>query len=336
MAEPHHLLIYEVSYRRLAERLRAIAPSMRISVMDLQGRISVDGVVVPIEEVRSTIGWPNLDIFAAECRRDYFRALLKSQTMRWVQSAAAGVDDPVFARLVAKGIVLTNSDAQGPAIADFILGAALDFFQEGDERRRLQSERQWQRLSFRELADTSWLIIGFGHIGREAARRAHAFGAGVVGVRRQVQNDAFAAEVVTLDRIGEFLPQADVIVLSCALNAATRNLANADFFARMKLDSLLVNIGRGGLVDEQALLAALDRDAPRRAVLDVFQVEPLPAESPLWNHAKVRVSAHTSNSGSGNQRRGDELFLDNLARYLRGEPLRNRVGAQDLASLQTG
>jgi phosphoglycerate dehydrogenase-like enzyme len=333
MSDSLDLLIYEVSYQRLAERLRALAPAMRISVMDRQGRVRVDGVEVPVEALRATIGWPNLDIFAAECRRDYFRALLKSQTIRWVQSAAAGVDDPVFARLVAKGIVLTNSDSQGPAIADYILGAALDYFQEGDERRRLQAERLWTRRPFRELADTSWLIVGYGHIGREAARRAHAFGAQIVGVRREPRDDPFASEVVTLDRVGEFLPRADVIVFSSALNAATRNLANAEFFARVKPGSLLINIGRGGLVDERALLDALDRDAPRRAVLDVFQVEPLPTESPLWSHPKVRVSAHTSNAGSGNERRGDELFLDNLARYLRGEPLRNRVRAEDLANI---
>jgi phosphoglycerate dehydrogenase-like enzyme len=334
MAEPHNLLIYELSYRRLSERIEAIAPGLRVSVMDAQGRITVDGMHVPSEDARATIGWPNLDIFVAECRREYFRALLKSTTMYWVQSAAAGVDDPVFARLAAKGIVLTNSDAQAPAIADFVLGAALDFFQEGDERRRLQSGRLWQRLAFREIADTSWLIVGYGHIGRETARRAHAFGARIVGVRRRPQSDEFAAQVVAQDQLMRFLPDADVVVLSCALNAATRNLANAGFFARMKPQSLLVNIGRGGLVEEQALVAALERDAPRRAVLDVFQVEPLPMESPLWAHPQIRISAHTSNHGSGNTRRGDELFLDNLGRFVRGEALRNRVAAGDLANIQ--
>ena len=154
MSEPLDLLIYEVSYRRVAERLRDIARALRLSIMDKQGAISVNGSSVPVENVCATVGWPNSDIFAAECRREYFRALLKSETMKWVQSAAAGFDDPVFGRLSAKGIILTNSDAQGPAIADFVLGAALDFYQEGDARQRLQAARSWQRLSFRELADT--------------------------------------------------------------------------------------------------------------------------------------------------------------------------------------
>ena len=330
MSEPLDLLIYEVSYRRVAERLRDIAPALRLSIMDKQGGISVNGSSVPVENVRATVGWPNSDIFAAECRREYFRALLKSDTMKWVQSAAAGFDDPVFGRLSAKGIMLTNSDAQGPAIADFVLGASLDFYQEGDARRRLQAVRSWQRLFFRELADTSWLIVGYGHIGRETARRAHAFGAHIVGVRRHPQADAYAARVVTPEQLREFLPHADVVVLSCGLNVQTRNLASAGFFAHMRPQSLFINVGRGGLVDEAALLNALEADAPARAVLDVFHAEPLPTESPLWSHPKVRISAHSSALGSGNNRRGDELFLDNLSRYIRGEPLRNRVSADDL------
>jgi phosphoglycerate dehydrogenase-like enzyme len=333
MPDALDLLIYEVSYRRIAERIHAVAPGIRISVMDDAGVVRVDGTIVPIESVRATLGWPNSDIFAAPCRREYFRALLKSETLRWVQSAAAGVDDPVFAKLVAKGVTLTNSDAQGPAIADFVLGAALDFYQQGDERRRLQAERLWQRLPFRELRDTAWLIVGYGHIGRETARRAHAFGASIVGVRRTPQPDPYADRVVTLEQAKELLPQTDVVVLSCGLNERTRHLANADFFSRMRPGSLFINVGRGGLVDQAALIAALDRNAPARAVLDVFEVEPLPADSPLWGHPNVRASAHTSALGSGNSRRGDELLLDNLGRYVRGEPLRNPVKADELATL---
>ena len=114
--------------------------------------------------------------------------------MRWVQSSAAGVENPVFGQLAAKGVIVTNSDAQGPAIAEFILGAALDIFQRADERRQAQAERQWKRTWFRELGDTTWLIVGFGHIGRETARRLHGFGAtatagtgvGLANVRRQL------------------------------------------------------------------------------------------------------------------------------------------------------
>jgi len=258
MSSRPDLLIYEDSYRRLEGRIHALVPELRISVMDGSGRVSVAGQTVAAEDLTATMGWANADVFAWEGRREYFRALLKSNTLRWVQSAAAGVDDPVFARLAAKGIVLTNSDAQAPAIADYVLAAALDFYQNHAERRRLQAAHCWQRVPFRELADTRWLIVGYGHIGRETARRAHTFGAAVIGVRRQLQPDAFAQQITTLEQLSAHLPHADVIVLCCGLNAATRQLANAEFFAALQPGCLLINVGRGGLIDEAALKDGLE------------------------------------------------------------------------------
>jgi phosphoglycerate dehydrogenase-like enzyme len=326
----HDVLLPAPTVGRMAQRILGVCPDIRISVIDAAGNVTVDGQAIAPEHVAPTIGWPNLDVFAWDGRRDYFRTLLRSPALRWVQSAAAGVDDPVFGRLAAKGCTLTNSDSQAPAIADFILGAALDFYQQQGRRRELQAAREWQKLPFRELADTAWLIIGYGNIGHETARRAQAFGASITAIRRSPQADALAQRVTTLAELPACLPEADVVVLCSGLNDATRNLANAQFFARMKVGSLLINVGRGGLVDESALLAGLEQDTPRRAVLDVFQTEPLPAEHALWRHPQVHVCAHTSAFGSGNARRGDELFLDNLARYVRGEPLRNRVKPADL------
>jgi len=333
MIEPLDILIYDASYRRLEQQLRAIAPDARCSLMDDGGCVTVNGEATPIERVRATVGWPNWDTYAARCRRAYFDALLKVETMRWVQSSAAGVEDPVFGQLAAKGVAVTKSDAQGPAIAEFILAAALDYFQRVDERRQFQSERRWKLTWFRELADTTWLIVGFGHIGRETARRLQGFGSTVIGVRRHIGEDPLAARVITLDELSEYLPAADVVVLSCALNDKTRNLASAAFFERMRNGSLFINVGRGGLVDEVALLAALDRGSPQRAVLDVFAKEPLPEDSLLWRHQSVRVTSHTSALGNRSARRGDELFLDNLRRYIRGEALRNLVHPDDLAVL---
>jgi phosphoglycerate dehydrogenase-like enzyme len=325
-----HLFLYEPSYRRLESRIRQIAPDARVSVMATSGSVTTDGRTVSVDELTAQIAWANLDVFAWEGRRDYFRALLKSETLEWIQSAAAGVDDPVFARLVAKGITLTSSDAQAPAIADFVLASVLDFYQGAAERRRLQTQATWVRTSFRELADTRWLIIGYGHIGRETARRVNAFGASVAGIRRTPKTDQFAAEVTTMDRLYELLPRADVIVLSCGLNEETRGLVDEDFLSHVKHGSVLVNVGRGGLVDEVALLAALNDEVIAHAVLDVFVEEPLPATNPFWSHPNVTISAHGAAQGSGNARRGDELFLDNLMRYSTGRELRNVVKAADL------
>jgi phosphoglycerate dehydrogenase-like enzyme len=131
--------------------------------------------------------------------------------------------------------------------------------------------------------------------------------------------------VGTLADLPKLLPQADIVVLSCALNAETRGLGNETFFAAMKPQSILVNIARGGVIEDEALLASLDRDKPSVAVLDVFHQEPLPATNPFWTHPKVRVTSHTSAAGSGTSKRGDKLFLSNLKRYASGEKLINEV-----------
>jgi phosphoglycerate dehydrogenase-like enzyme len=126
------------------------------------------------------------------------------------------------------------------------------------------------------------------------------------------------------------LPEADVVVLSVPLTPDTEDLADGAFFAAMKPGSVLVNVGRGGLVDETALLAALDRGAPEHAVLDVFQVEPLPKESPFWDHPRVTLTAHASGNGAGAGARNDETFLENLRRWTAGEPLLYEAQASDV------
>jgi phosphoglycerate dehydrogenase-like enzyme len=120
------------------------------------------------------------------------------------------------------------------------------------------------------------------------------------------------------------------VVLACALNDDTRGMCDAAFFQVVKPGAILINIGRGALVDEDALKAGLERDQPGHAVLDVFAVEPLPADSWFWDHPKVRVSAHTSNSGDGNVGRGDDLFLENLRRYLARETLLNEADPSEV------
>jgi phosphoglycerate dehydrogenase-like enzyme len=128
----------------------------------------------------------------------------------------------------------------------------------------------------------------------------------------------------------EALPEADVVVLSLPLSKATAGMAGAEAFAAMKAGSLFVNVGRGGLVDETALLAALDRGAPEHAVLDVTAVEPLPGDSALWSHPRITLTGHTSGVGSGVAARGDQVFLANLKRWLAGEPLQGVMPAAEV------
>ena len=231
---------------------------------------------------------------------------------------------------MAKGVVLTTGHGQAISIAEYVMGEVLAHFQRHRERRAHQAAHAWTRVPFREIGRMRWLIVGFGAIGQAVAERARGFGAEITGVRRSGGGHPLADRMGTLDEVLSLLPAADVVVLAAPLNDATRGLAGAGFFAAMKPRSMLVNVGRGDLVDEGALLAALERGAPEFAALDVFHDEPLLADSPFWDHPKVAVNPHASAFGDGQSARNDAIFLENLRRRLADEPLLYEADPRDL------
>ena len=157
-----------------------------------------------------------------------------------------------------------------------------------------------------------------------------AFGASTSVVRRRPQASPLADQVGTTADLEKFLPAADVVVLACSLNDDTRGMANAKFFAALKPGAVLVNIARGGLIDDASMLAALDGGRPATAILDVFHEEPLPHANLLWSHPRVRLTSHTSFSGSGVRARWDQLLLDNIQRFAHGETLIHEVNPKDI------
>jgi glyoxylate/hydroxypyruvate reductase len=324
------LLIYEASFDRLKAELAALGGGLVPVVMDAEGRRSIAGVEVAAGDVAADAAGFNVDVFESPAAGAFMSAVLKSPTLKWVQSAAAGFDHPVFGRIVENGVRLTTSHGQAIGISEYVLAGVLDHFHNGPQRRAAQVEGIWRRTGARELMDSSWLVIGFGAIGQAVAQRAGAFGASVIGVRRDPAAHPLAERIVSLGQVREHLPVADVVVLCAPLSPATRHLADAGFFAAMKAGSVLVNVGRGPLVDEAALLEALDRGLPAHAVLDVFENEPLPAESRLWSHSRASVTAHDSGVTGGQNRRNEQLFLENLARFLTARPLLNEAAPGDV------
>ena len=314
------LLIYENAFERIGAELGEVTP-VRVQP---DGALLRDGTAVEAEALKLDAAYASPDIFRVPAAaRGFFRAVLKSSSVRWLQSGAAGLDDDAFQRVAAKGVAITANDAAAIPIAEYVLAEVLAVFQNQAARRRAQAEHRWDRLAFREIAGTTWLIVGLGAIGGAVATRAQAFEARVLGIRQDPSKGGPADEVAGIDALPRLLPRADVVVIATPLTDATAHLVDAAFLGRLKPDCVLVNIARGKVVDEAALLAALDRGKPAHAVLDVFATEPLPPDSPFWAHPRVTVTAHAAARGDGFFARGDRLFLDNLARFRAGEPLRN-------------
>ncbi len=326
------LLLYARTAERLAPALAAHGSALEVLVLGDDGVLRLDGVEISPDAAQVEAAWANHEVFFSPVARPFFVALLKSGGLRWVQSAAAGFDNAVFGEIARKGAALTTSHGQAVGMADYVLHGVLDHFQRGPERRAAQGARVWWREDFREAAGSVWLIVGFGAIGQGVATRARAFGAEIIGVKRDRADPGPAHRLVGLEDLMAELPGADVVVLCLPLTPSTRHLANAAVFAAMKPGSVFVNVGRGGLVDEPALLAALDRGVPAHAVLDVFEVEPLPAQSPFWDHPRVSLNGHASGLTGGQHVRNEALFLDNLERFLGGRPLRNLADPADIVA----
>jgi phosphoglycerate dehydrogenase-like enzyme len=283
--------------------------------------------VVPEAEYVSSdaeVGWLSVDVLRKP-DTEFINTLLASDALRWVQSAGAGYDTWHFQELLRRGVRLSTAHVNNVPIAEFVMREVMDRFQRADRWRAAAAEHRWEHHEWREVAESTWLVIGLGAIGSAVAERARSFGCTVIGVRRHPAGTEPVDEMIAPEVVTTALPRADVVVLTLPATDQTRNLVNDDFLAAMRPDAVLVNVARGSIVDEAALLRALDAGRPDFAVLDVVSEEPLPPEHPLWSHPKVVVTPHTSSGGHGRFARGADLFAENLRRYRAGERLFHEV-----------
>jgi phosphoglycerate dehydrogenase-like enzyme len=319
------ILCTSVAHDAFGDRLTR--PGIEWLTMEDDGTV-VDrtGAPVPWTEARPDVAWGTSDLFREGAPVGaFFRFLVECPSLRWFQSPAAGYDAEPFRRMARRGVRVCNAHVNSLPIAEFVLRSVLDEFQGAEVWRRQQDESTWRIHDWREVSGTTWLIVGLGHIGGAVAVRARALGAQVIGCRRTPSPDDPADRTVTPDRLGDVVGEADVVVLSAPAGPSTDRLVDAAFLASMKPHSMLVNVGRGSLVDEEALLEALDTGTPVAAALDVFTTEPLPAAHPFWTHPRVRVTPHNAAGGFGRFGRQADLFDANLGRYLAGEPLEHDV-----------
>jgi phosphoglycerate dehydrogenase-like enzyme len=264
--------------------------------------------------------------------------LHRAKRLRWIHVSAAGVGSLLGPELVASDIVLTNGRGlHADAMAEHAIGMMLSFTRQLHLARDLQRERRWGQSAlwsrtpgFGALAGSTLGLVGLGAVGSAVARRARALDMRVLAVRRHPASDpAPADEQWGEGRLGELLERSDFLVLAPPLTARTRGLIGAAELARMRSHAVLVNLGRGALVDEPALLAALDAGTLAGAALDVTRDEPLPAESPLWSHPGILLTPHVSGLGPRYWERAVEQFASNLRAWLEGRPLANVVDKRE-------
>lgn len=316
------ILIPARSFNRLREQLSSIVPKAEFVLLDQEG-LSLNGQAVDAKKADIEVAWVSLDSFRGTLIRKMMVAVLKASGIKWMQFSGAGYDHPVFAKYAKRPMRISTSASQAPAIAEYVIANAFYWLQRFDLRATRQSEKRWKPQMFREMTGSRWMIVGMGNIGQEIASRVKALGGHITAVRRTDNEHPLADQALSFTRIAEAAPHCDVVCFACPLTPDTRQIGNAALFSAMKDNAIFINIGRGGLVDEKALLTGLDQGKPQFAVLDVFEKEPLPAENPFWSHPNVLVTPHDSNAGLDVAARGDQLFLDNLKRYLAGERLIN-------------
>ncbi len=316
----------------LLNRLRAVSP--RLVVMQ-QTASSVDELPA---------GW--LDqvevLYTGSALPDPARA----PRLRWVQLHSAGVDHVLDTPLWRSDVaVTTSSGIHAPNIAEYVLAMMLAFSRRIPRMLAFQARaewppRRWEKFAAPELRGATVGVMGYGSIGREVGRLAHAFGMRVLGLRRGGRTDrppefelpelagrpgAEPDLVFTPDRLAEMLPECDYVVLALPHTPATYHFIDEAALRAMKPSALLINIGRGALVDETALARALREGWIAGAAMDVFEQEPLPADSPLWKMDNVIISPHIAGFTPHYDERATTLFAENLRRYLAGDPLLNQV-----------
>jgi phosphoglycerate dehydrogenase-like enzyme len=252
-------------------------------------------------------------------------ALARTSAVEWIHTASAGVNHLLDRLPSGTRLMVTNSAGIfDHAIAEYVLGLVMAHAKGLLETAAAQRERRWAYRETRDVAGQTMTIVGLGHIGRAVAELALGVGMRVVGVRTRA-GSVPGVEVVTPDRLTDVLAKSDYVVATVALTDATRALIGRSELASMRPTAYLINVARGAVVDLPALIDALEAGQIAGAALDVFEEEPLPSESPLWTTRGLLVSPHMAGDSYGWDARVVDLFIDNVRRYQRCEPLRNLV-----------
>lgn len=288
-------------------------------------RVAVHSVRTPSELARVL---PDASIvllwdFASTLLREQFG---RAEALRWIHVAGAGVDAVMAAEIASSSVVVTNARGVfNRSIAETVAAMMLVFAKDMLVTLSLQAQRTWLHRDTEMLAGQTALIVGAGEIGRAIGRSLGALGVEVTGVATSERHDKDLGLVHSVEDLDLLLPRADFVILVLPLTDLTKGIIGPEQLILMKTTGRLINVGRGQLVDERALIAALQSGSIAGAALDVFEAEPLPPNSPLWTMPNVIVSPHMSADFHGWLEALADQFFENLDRWLHGQPLLNVV-----------
>ena len=321
----------------LSHQLHA-AHGARIAAAAARAGFRADAIALPsdpaarlpdVECARVEVAFFSGDVFPDHSRQ-FFSTVRKAPQLKWLHAFNVGVDHPIFAELLERGVrVTTSAGSTAEPIAQTAVMGLLALARGFPRWLVAQRGRQWnpeKTLLPPDLNLQTAVIVGLGRIGTEIARLVRALGLKVIGIRRSPRRaDDPVDEVQPPAAFTRLLPRCDWLVIACPLTPETRGLVDAAAIAALPKGARIINVARGEIVDEAALIEALKSGHLAGAYLDVFEAEPLPAGSPLWNLPNVLATPHNSAVAAGNEERVLAIFLDNLARWHRGAPLVNEV-----------
>jgi phosphoglycerate dehydrogenase-like enzyme len=310
------LLCTDTFWEQWGDRIGVIDPHLETVL--LTDRVNDDDLERITIAFFSHDAWP-------ERAAAFFGACLRCPNLLWLHTMSAGVDSPVFTMLLDNGVRLTTSSGSSARpIARTAMMYLLALARDLPRMMRAQAAGEWAWERWRELDGRRVAVVGYGPIGQEVVRLATAFGMDPVIVRRAAHGDE-PCETRPLSELATVVAAADAIVLALPLTDDTRGLISAELIAAMRAHAFFVNVGRGELVDQVALTAALSSGRLGGAGLDVTTPEPLPPDDPLWTVPNVIITPHNSGSTDGTARRSAQMFLDNLAHWIGAEPMLNEV-----------
>jgi phosphoglycerate dehydrogenase-like enzyme len=299
------------------KRLEEIGPGVDVRI----GKTAAD-LGDAVAKARVLFNWSGT-------RAEIKKVLETAPNLEWIHARYAGLDGLLFPELIEHRVPLTNGRGTfSQSLGEFVIAGALYWAKDFPRMLRAKAERRWEVFNVLELSCQTIGIVGHGDIGRAIARRAKAFGMRVLALRRNParrEGDEHVDQVYATADLHKMLPECDYVVVAAPLTPDTKHMMSTAEFNVMKREGIIMNVGRGPVIDEAAMVEALRSGRIRGAALDVFEVEPLPNDSPLWGMDNVLISAHTADHTKDWLNDAAQFFLDQFQRWKKGEALENLV-----------